>query len=251
MPETLLESELFGYHKGAFTGAVVEKPGHFVVANGGVLFLDEIGDMPLHLQTKLLGVIESWQVNPLGSTKPVSIDVKLVAATNCSLEEMVEQGKFRRDLYYRLSGIAFEIPPLRERKEDIPLLLNHFMRKCNLTFEGNSLPSDLVKQFIDYDWPGNTRELYNKVKRLEVMTRMLTDGDLIELSRSIFNSEEISSGNTLFERVEQFERKLITEALLATGGNKSEAARMLGIHEATVRTKLKRYEINLDNIVNH
>lgn len=249
LPETLLESELFGYQRGAFTGAYSEKQGLFVAANEGVLFLDEIGDMPLHLQTKLLGVLESRQVTPLGSTRPVKLDIKLIAATNQALEKMVEEGKFRRDLFYRLSGLTFEIPPLRKRKEDIPLQMKYFMSRCSLTFEGNSLPSDLIRQFIEYDWPGNTRELFNKIKRLELMTQMAAEGDLIELSRSMFKPDEISGSNTLFERVEQFERKLITEALLAAGGNKSEAARMLGIHEATVRTKLKRYEIDVNSIL--
>jgi transcriptional regulator with PAS, ATPase and Fis domain len=246
LPETLLESELFGYRKGAFTGAEANKQGLFVAANGGVLFLDEIGDMPVNLQTKLLGVLENRKVVPLGSTVPVDLDIKLIAATNKNLEEMVEAGTFRRDLYYRLSGVTFEIPPLRNRKEDIPLLLSLFMEKCKLSKEGDSIPADLARQFIEYDWPGNTRELYNKVKRLEVMSQLVAEGDLVELSRSIFDSDMPATANSLFERVEQFERKIILEALLAAQGNKSEAARMLGIHEATVRMKLKRYGISLE-----
>lgn len=247
-PESLLESELFGYHKGAFTGADQNKIGLFLAANGGVLFLDEIGDMPLNLQTKILGVLENRSVTPLGQTGTVALDIKLVAATNRNLEEMVEQGTFRRDLYYRLSGLCFEIPPLRKRKEDIQLLLKLFMERAKLTFGDNSLPSDLVRQFIEYDWPGNTRELFNKVKRLDIMTRMVADGDLAELSRTMFSPEHIETGSTLFERVEQFERKILVEAMLAASGNKSEAARILGIHEATVRTKLKRYDISLSEI---
>ncbi len=245
LPETLLESELFGYHRGAFTGAEKNKQGLFIVANGGVLFLDEIGDMPLTLQTKLLGVLENRRVIPLGSTTAVDLDVKIVAATNKNLEEMVEKGQFRRDLYYRLSGIAFEIPPLRQRKEDIPLLLNLFMKNCGLLSEYQSPPTELSRQFIEHDWPGNTRELFNKVKRLSVMSQMVVEGDLVELSRSIFEVSVPSTSNSLFDRVEEFERKIILEALLAAQGNKSEAARLLGIHEATVRTKLKRYGISL------
>lgn len=243
VPHTLLESELFGYHRGAFTGADMEKQGLFVAANGGVLLLDEIGDMPLVLQTKLLSVIEQKQVTPLGTTTPVRLDIKLVAATNQDLEAMVEQGSFRRDLFYRLSGLPFCIPPLRERKEDIPLLLAHFLIKCKLLAEGQTPPMELVRQFVAYDWPGNTRDLFHKVKRLEVMTDLVTDKDLVELSRTLFAAESSPANSSLFERVEQFERQLIMEALIAARGNKSEAARMLGIHEATVRTKLKRYDI--------
>lgn len=248
LPENLLESELFGYQRGAFTGADKNKPGLFVTANGGVLFLDEIGDMPLSLQTKLLGVLENRQVIPLGGTKSIDLDVKLVAATNQNLEEMVERGEFRRDLYYRISGLSFKIPPLRERKEDIPLLLRQFMKAHHLLGENDKLPSELVRQFIEYDWPGNTRELYNKVKRLKVMTQMVVEGDLVELTRSMFTESVEEPAGSLFDRVEQFERKILVEALLAAHGNKSEAARILGIHEATVRTKLKRYNISLSGM---
>ncbi len=242
VPHTLLESELFGYRKGAFTGADSNKKGLFVAANGGVLLLDEIGDMPPTLQAKLLGVLENRKVLPLGGTEEQEIDIILVAATNRNLEEMVEQGTFRRDLYYRLSGITFHLPPLRERKEDIPLLLEYFMRRRKLLGQDQKIPTDLVRQFLDYSWPGNIRELDNKVKRLEVMAQLVAEGDLVEISRSMFGGEEDqSSPGTLFDRMEQFERQLITDALLAAGGNKSKAARLLGIHEATVRTKLKRY----------
>ena len=248
VPETLLESELFGYRKGAFTGADGNKLGLFVKANGGTLFLDEIGDMPLSLQAKLLGVLEGRKVIPLGSTTEVNLDFKLVAASNRDLEAMVEQGLFRRDLYYRLSGITFKIPALRERKEDIPLLLNKFLADFNLIREGGSLPSELVRKFVEYDWPGNVRELQNKVKRLEVMAGMIADGDIGALAGALFGVDDTPApdSSNLFAKVEEFERRLILEAVLAAGGNKCEAARMLGIHEATVRTKLKRYGINLD-----
>ena len=246
VPETLLESELFGYCRGAFTGAHGNKKGLFVAADGGVLLLDEIGDMPLTLQAKLLGALETRKVLPLGGTSEVDIDIVLIATTNRNLEEMVEQGTFRRDLYYRLSGITFHLPPLRERKEDIPLLLEHFMVRCNLLSPGKKLPAELVRQFIDYAWPGNVRELANKVSRLEIMAQLVAEGDLVEITRSIFSTDKsVNNSRSLLDRVEEFERRLITEALLATGGNKSEAARMLGIHEATVRSKLKRYGIML------
>ena len=246
LPEALLESELFGYVKGAFTGADGSKQGLFVTANGGVLFLDEIGDMPLGLQGKLLGVLESRKVTPLGSVKPVALDFKLVAATNQDLEAMVEAGTFRRDLYYRLGGMCLTIPPLRERKEDMPTLMTRFMESCRLLEEGEELPTELVRQFLSHNWPGNAREVFNKIRRLAVMSDMVADGDLAELSRTIFEKEIPHPDRTLFEQVEQFERQLIVEALLAARGNRSEAARMLGIHEATVRTKLKRYGISLE-----
>ena len=247
VPETLLESELFGYQKGAFTGADHNKKGLFEVANGGVCLLDEIGDMPLMLQAKLLGVLESRRVTPLGGTKQVDIDIILVAATNRDLERMVEQGTFRRDLYYRLSGITFHLPPLRQRREDIPLLVEHFMMRRGLLKPGAKPSPELVQQFLAHDWPGNIRELGNIVSRLEIMSRSVAEGQWHEVARSILAPEHPAEATAgLFERVERFERDLITEALLAAGGNKSEAARMLGVHEATVRTKLKRYGIGLE-----
>ncbi|HVP06553.1 MAG TPA: sigma 54-interacting transcriptional regulator [Candidatus Acidoferrum sp.] len=244
LPETLLESELFGYCKGAFTGADRDKPGLFVTAHRGVLLLDEIGDMPMSLQGKLLGVLQERRVIPLGGTTEVGFDVKLVAATNKDLEAMVAAGTFRRDLYYRLSGHVYRIPSLRERKEDVPLLLAYFMTKRGLLSEGQRVPAELLRQFIDYDWPGNVRELDNTVKRLEVLAGMVAEGDLVELARSIFERGGAATKGTLFDRVEEFERQLIVEALLAANGNKCEAARLLGVHEATVRMKLKRYGVN-------
>lgn len=246
VPETLLESELFGYRKGSFTGADRDKQGLFSAANGGVLFLDEIGDMPLSLQAKLLGVLEKRKVLPLGATEEIDLDVRLIAATNQNLEEMVERGEFRRDLFYRISGITFDIPALRERKEDIPLLVSHFMTRNGMINEGDQPEAELTQRFIAYDWPGNVRELANKVKKLEVMAELVAEGDLAELAHAVFGKEVVENDANFFDRVEQFERKLITEALLAAGGNKSEAARILGIHEATVRTKLKRYGISFD-----
>lgn len=248
LPETLLESELFGYRKGAFTGADTSKPGLLVAANGGVLLLDEIGDMPLALQAKLLRVIERRVVVPLGGSAEQPIDIKLIAATNRDLEAMVANGTFRRDLYYRLSGISFHIPALRERKEDIALLLQHFMSERGLLEGRAKLPAELVHQFVEYDWPGNVRELVNKLKRLEILTQMVAEGDLVELTRTVFANEKTpatKSMGSLFNKVVEFERTLILEALMAAHGNKCEAARLLGVHEATVRTKLKRYGISV------
>jgi two-component system response regulator HydG len=203
--------------------------------------------MPLSLQAKLLGVLESRKVTPLGSTRQVDIDIIVVAATNRDLEAMVEQGTFRRDLYYRLSGITLELPPLRARKEDIPLLLEYFMVRRGLLKPGQKPSPELVQQFVGHQWPGNIRELDNVVNRLSIMSQSVAEGQWHEVARSILAPDQAVEGSAgLFERVEQFERQLITEALLAAGGNKSEAARILGIHEATVRTKLKRYGISAE-----
>jgi DNA-binding NtrC family response regulator/tetratricopeptide (TPR) repeat protein len=251
VPDTLLESELFGYRKGAFTGADSHKDGLFVRANGGVLFLDEIGDMPLALQAKLLGVLERRTVMPLGAVSEQALDVRLVAATNQDLESMVETGSFRRDLYYRLSGAVFQIPPLRERREDIGLLATEFMRRQGLLAPNAKLPTELLRLLLAYDWPGNVRELDNKIQRLAVLTQLASDGDLVELARPVLASDPagLSDTETLFERVEAFERELLLEALSMADGNKSEAARLLGVHEATVRTKLKRHGITKEMIL--
>ncbi|MBI5267151.1 MAG: sigma 54-interacting transcriptional regulator [candidate division Zixibacteria bacterium] len=241
VPETLLESELFGHARGAFTGADGAKLGLFAAANGGVLFLDEIGDMPLALQAKLLGVIERRRMIPLGSLQEVVLDVKLVAATNQDLQAQVECGAFRRDLFYRLSGISFHLPTLRERKEDIPLLATYFLRRRGLLEDGVEIPSDFARSLMAYDWPGNIRELDNRIHRLEVMAQFVHSGDLVGAFASMFADQKEAATANLFEQVEEFERKLLVEALRAAGGNKSAAARLLGVHEATVRTKLKRY----------
>jgi len=244
LPETLLESELFGYHRGAFTGAERNRNGLFLAANNGVLLLDEIGDMPLRLQAKLLDVIETRKLRPLGSTTEVKVDVIIVAATNRNLLEMVENGSFRRDLYYRLAGITFELPPLRERKEDIPQLIEHFMREHKL-LDGHKKPeTELIRNFISYEWPGNVRQLENEIKQLSVMAEMAKDGSLVDLSRSIFNSKREEASNSLQDKIEQLEKRLLTEAMIAAGGNKSEAARQLKIHESTLRSKLIRYGLN-------
>jgi DNA-binding NtrC family response regulator len=198
----------------------------------------------------LLGVLERRRVVPLGGTKEIELDFKLIAATNKDLEAMVEEGSFRRDLFYRLSGIAFHIPALRSRKEDIPILLNLFMQRAGLVTSDEQLPSELLHHFVEYDWPGNVRELRNKVKRLELMADQIDGRDFAGLANSLFGGSEMAPETgavSLFDRVEEFERQLLIEAVLAAQGNKSEAARLLGIHEATVRTKLKRYGISLDN----
>ncbi len=242
MPDSLIESELFGYQRGAFTGADADKTGLFLAANHGVLLLDEVGELPLILQAKLLNILEEKKLRPLGTADEVELDIVVVAATNRNLEEMVENGTFRRDLYYRLAGITFELPPLRERKEDIPDLLKSFMKESGL-LNGNKPESELVGQFVGYDWPGNIRQLKNKVKQLAALSSMAREGSVVELSRSFFEDKQEAETVSLFDQVEQFEKKLLTEALLASNGNKSEAARLLNIHESTLRAKMKRYDM--------
>lgn len=252
VPDSLLESELFGYRRGAFTDAREDKAGLFVAANGGVLFLDEIGDMPLHLQAKLLGVLERREVTPLGGTVPVKLDISLICATNRDLTSLVESGQFRRDLYFRIcDGDIHYIPALRERKEDIPLLLDLFITNGTLGQRGFKVSAELLQTFLAYHWPGNVRELYNKVKRLEAQAEELGNGDLVELARPMFTNTAAVQHTSFFDRIEQFERQLLTDALLATKGNKSEAARLLGIHEATVRSKIKRYHIHVEGVPLH
>ncbi len=243
LPETLIESELFGHHRGAFTGADTSQPGLFVEANGGVLLLDEIGELPLILQAKLLNVIESRRLRPLGSTDEIKLDIIIIAATNRNLADMVEAGTFRRDLYYRLAGVTFELPPLRERKEDIPQLLELFMRRRNM-LNGSGPEPELVQRFVEFDWPGNVRQLENRVKQLAALSSMAQDGSYLELARSFFDEKREEETRSLFERVEQFEKRLLTEALVTAGGNKSQAARLLNIHESTFRAKMKRYGLS-------
>ena len=243
VPDNLIESELFGYHKGAFTGADTDKSGLFLAANKGVLLLDEIGELPLAVQAKLLSVIESRKLRPLGTSREYELDVIIVAATNRDLYEMVKAGQFRLDLYYRLAGITYELPPLRERKEDIPYLLELFMRDSGLLGPIDKPESELVRQFVSYDWPGNIRQMENKVKQLAALSSMARDGSINELSRSFFEERREEESDSLFAQVEKFEKRLLLEALVSSGGNKSEAARILAIHESTLRAKLKRYNL--------
>ena len=241
VPDTLIESELFGYRKGAFTGADSNQKGLFLAANGGVLLLDEIGELPLFLQAKLLSILETRKLRPLGSSDEYDLDIILLAATNRDLKQMVEEGTFRRDLYYRLAGFVFELPPLRERKEDIPRLLGHFMGSFGLLRNGEKPESELISMFVNYDWPGNIRQMENKIKQLSVMASLAKDGSILEISRSFFDQRTTEKTGSLFEQVEQFEKQLLRDALLSASGNKSEAARMLDIHESTFRAKMKKY----------
>jgi DNA-binding NtrC family response regulator len=248
IPEGLLESELFGYKKGAFTGAVTDKPGLISMAHQGTLFLDEIGDMPVNLQAKILKVLESSEVTPLGDTRPRLVDVRLITATNQDLEEKIGEKKFREDLYYRLNVIEVEVPPLRERKDDIPLLVTHFLRKFS---EENrkavkGVDSSALQAIMQYPWPGNVRELKNVIERAVVLcpNEQITLNDLpdkLKKHDSVIKGQEGASA--LKTSIDDFERKLIENAYSSYHKNKEETARMLGIDLATLYRKLKKYGI--------
>jgi DNA-binding NtrC family response regulator len=241
LPETLLESELFGHEKGAFTGAHAARQGRFEAAHGGSLFLDEIGDLPLHLQVKLLRVLQEREVERLGSSRPIPVDVRLLAATHCDLEAAVRAGTFRDDLYYRLDVVTVTVPPLRERRADIPPLLEHFVarfaRDNGKPIRG--LTQEARDALLRYDYPGNVRELENLVERAVVLTR----DDVIGLGDLPLGVREPGPGGdaTLPAATEGLERRLIREALAAAGGVQTRAAEALGISERVLRYKLRKY----------
>lgn len=248
LAENLLESELFGHEKGSFTGADRRREGRFVQANGGTLFLDEIGEMPLPLQAKLLRALQEGEVQRVGSDAPLTVDVRVLAAINRDLREEVARRRFREDLYFRLNVISLEVPPLRDRGEDIPVLAAHFLER----FAGRNRKSirgfspQAVDSLLRYAWPGNVRELENAVERAVI----LCNGDLItrrELPAAITEAaspEEASSaavGALAGLPLDELERRAIGETLRCTGDNKSEAARQLGITRATLHNKLRKY----------
>ena len=251
IPENLLESELFGYEKGAFTGANEKgKVGKFELADGGTIFLDEIGDMPLHLQVKILHVLQNMRFEKVGGSRSIVVDVRVIAATNKDLEKMIEEGTFREDLYYRLSVIPLSIPPLRERKADIRMLMYHFLKKYN-TFMNRKIEgfSDEVEElYMNYDWPGNVRELENAV---EYGTNMAF-GKVIDIEdvpvRILKKEEEIvkfkNMDKPLAEQVKLYEKEIITKKLQQHNGIKEVVARELGLSRATLYRKLSELDIN-------
>ncbi len=261
LPETLLESELFGYRKGTFTGADRDKPGLFEEADGGTFFLDEIADMPLAIQAKILRVLEAKEIVRLGESVPRKVDVRVLSATNKDLKEEMAAGRFRQDLYYRLSALPFRLPPLRERREDIPLLVNHFLEES-----GKRVSSDVMRSLISYDWPGNIRELENEVKKI-----ILLAGDSQQVELDVLSSK-ISGNKTfvdlpsitpaatldhdpnfdgiysLYDFLAEHEKRFILRALKDRGGVKKHAAALLNIPESTLRLKIKQYNIDLDHL---
>lgn len=244
--ETLFESELFGHVKGSFTGAYVTKHGRFEVANGGTIFLDEIGHISLNIQAKLLRVIQEREVTRIGSSKSIKVDVRILAATNEDLSQCVKEGRFREDLFYRLSVVPLHIPPLRERKEDIPLLVNHFLYKYNRRAKKQivSINRDVLRALTQYDWPGNIRELENTIERAVVLSK----GDKIELDSLIYHG--ISSRPSLlnpkdgrYKNLEEVESEYIRTILQVHHGNRSQAAKVLGIDRKTLLNKIKKYNL--------
>ena len=251
LPEHLLESELFGYEEGAFTGAIKGgKPGKFELAMGGTILLDEIGDMPLTMQTKLLSVLQERMVERVGGTKPIYINVRVIAATNRDLEQMVEEGKFRQDLYYRLNVVRLDIPPLRERTDDIPILVNNLMSKINMRADTNikSISHKAIELMQNYNWPGNVRELENLLERALNLADMNRENSLTikhfpVLVEKVYLIEDEVENNpaTLVESIEQLEKKIILQALEKTNGNKVQTAKLLGIYTSALYRKLEKY----------
>lgn len=249
LPETLLESELFGHEKGAFTGAEKTKKGRFELADGGTIFLDEIGDIPINLQVKLLRVLQEHQIEKLGSTDTINIDVRIIAATHQNLEQKIKDGTFREDLFYRLNIVSLHIPPLRERKADILPLIDHFIDKYSK--ENNKQKQSLSKEAVDlimkYNFPGNVRELENAIERAVVLSRgeVITVNDLPNVIKG-FNAEKdilVNESAPLTEQVEELEKKLIYDALDKSQGNQSQAGRILGLTERNLRYKMQKYGI--------
>jgi two-component system response regulator HydG len=248
LTETLLESELFGHEKGAFTGADRRKEGCFVQASGGSLFLDEVSEMPLTMQVKLLRVLQEREITRVGGEKVIPVDVRVITATNKDLLQLVKEGSFREDLYYRLNVVGLEIPPLRTREDDIPLLAQHFieMFATNNRKEIKAFTPKAMDSLLRYDWPGNVRELMNAVERGVVLAQSeyLDDTDLrIFHGGSHENSGPVMLNHETPRPLEEVEKETVLRTLESTGGNKSETARRLGITRKTLHKKLKKYGV--------
>jgi len=246
LPEGLVESELFGHEKGAFTGAIRQSRGRFELADRGTLLLDEISEISLHLQGKLLRVLQEREFERVGSGIPIQVDVRIIATSNRNLKRWIEEGKFREDLFYRLNVVPIHLPPLRERKEDVPALAQHFLKKYNQenNREIEGISQRVYDMFMEYSWPGNVRELENYIERAVVTAggKTLTPRDFpkeLTFGRIEVPSEEIQVGSTIHEA----ERKLILKTLKAQGGNRTRTAEVLGISARTLRNKLQEYRL--------
>jgi len=239
LPENLLESELFGHIKGAFTGAIQNKVGRFQLADGGTIFLDEIGDISPALQVRLLRVLQEKQIERVGSATPIPVDVRIIAATNRNLQDKIRSGEFREDLFYRLKVVTVSLPPLRERKEDIPLLVEAFIRKFNDKFGKNvrGLSDDVLRCFMDHSWPGNVRELEHVLEHAFVLCRR-TSIEMDDLP------PEMQSPQRQMDTGEIDEREKIRQALVRTDGNKAKAARLLNMSRRTIYRKIEDYELD-------
>ncbi len=260
LPSQLIESELFGHKKGAFTGAVTSSEGLFKAADGGTIFLDEIGEMPKETQSKLLRVLQERTVRPVGGTDEIKIDVRVITATNVDLEDAIEEGVFREDLYYRITVLSLELPPLRNRKPDIPLLASHFIKLANkqhgMSVQG--VDDSALKMLLDYDWPGNVRELQNVIERCYVY------GDIEWISSNHLSMHKarrrpatgstggsgsssgfIENENGSFPTLEEAEKNLIEKSMIQADNNNVKAAKLLGIHRSRLYKKLDHYGIGL------
>ena len=244
IPEGLLEGELFGYEKGAFTGAVKNKKGFFAQADEGTIFLDEISEMSESMQVKLLRVLQEREFHPLGSEKPIKIDVKIIAATNKNLEDEVRNGNFREDLFYRIHVIPIYIPPLRERKEDIPLLVDHFMKKFaeNMKKEIKGISTPALQKLLSYEWPGNVRELENSIEYAVAMTTMDIIGEDLILQTKTVEQGELKQ---LKEAKNEFEKKYISNLISLTKGNVSKASRLAGKYRSDFYDLLKKHNLKI------
>ncbi len=273
IPETLLESELFGYEKGAFTGAVTRRVGKIEQANGGTVFLDEIGDMPFSIQAKILRLLQEKSIERLGGRFPIPVDVRVIAATNRDLEVALSEGRFREDLYYRLKVVTLRLPPLRERASDIIMLADYFLKKHAREMSVNSpgLTEEARAMLNNYSWPGNVRELGNTVQKAIIFSRgapinaeeisQAIRGESTE-REAVSNTEDqtirewarsslaVSSGDKVFtDIIDRFSGLLITEALNLTGGNRSQAAKLLGLSRPTLLAKIEKYGIKIETAV--
>ena len=253
LPDELLESELFGYKKGAFTGAYQDHEGLFEQADGGTLFLDEVGDLSPAFQVKLLRVLQEGEVRPLGHSRPRSVDVRIIAATHHDLDELVKTGRFREDLYYRLAGFVLQLPPLKARKDDIPLLVEHMLAVLSEQYgrENCGIEDEAMEALMHYHWPGNIRELQNEIGRMFVMTPEGQPLQAEHLSPRVLrglpeeNETELSwidsLGGSLKERVEAYEKRVIKEALIRHHWNKTRVAEELGLSRVGLHKKIQRY----------
>jgi transcriptional regulator with PAS, ATPase and Fis domain len=246
IPDTLFESELFGFERGAFTGALASKPGKFELADKGTLFLDEIGDVPATIQVKLLRVLQEREFERLGGTKTLKVDIRMIAATNRDLRAALEEGTFREDLYYRLNVVPIDIPPLREHKEDIPDLVNHFLARfaADSEKEIEGITPAAVSALMEYHWPGNIRQLENSVERAVALSsgRMIDVGDIhLDTTHGKSGATATTSADQFLPAgvtLEQWEDNMIREALRRANGNKSQAARLLGLSRNALRYRL-------------
>jgi DNA-binding NtrC family response regulator len=250
LAESILEDELFGHVRGSFTGAQTDREGRFEHADGGTLFMDEIGDMPATMQAKLLRVLENGELVRLGSNDPVQVDVRLISATNRDLDEMVAEKRFREDLYFRIKGVTIRIPPLRERREDIPLLIHFFMTQAADKYNKKhvGLKPAALSALMGYSWPGNVRQLRNVVENMVVLSDDTEDLDVSSLPAEVrpASSGPAATGginNLVGISIEQAERELIRNTLKMTEGNREQAAKILGIGERTLYRKIREYEL--------